>query len=370
VAERRAKDVSSQCGKLTNDIQKKTVKRKLITIGGTEMKKVKALALFSIIYLVAAVILVLPITAEAASKEIKAVTFQIKTSKLTESFLMFVNLVNERAKGELTIKYLGGPEVIPPPDQPLAVKTGAMNMAMTLSAFYAGLVPEALTLALSKVGGPGERQVGYDKLLDEYHRKAGLVYLGRPDPKADPKLLFLFLRDKPAKKPQDLKGLVISSAAPNVVAFLPEFGASPKVIQLHEAYTALERGETRGQSVPLKECVDFGIYKGVKYVIDHPYWISFASIIINGDTWKGLTNSQQELLRNCLIELEPKLIRFHQEEAISNRKTIMDSGIKFIQFSPEDAKLFVDTAYRFEAKRIMGITPNAEKLLKMIGALD
>lgn len=333
------------------------------------MKIRKGMLLLGILCL-GAITVTSALAASPARKEIKAVTFQIKTSKLTESFLMFANLVNERSKGELTIKYLGGPEVIPPPDQPLAVKTGAMNMAMTLSAFYAGLVPEGLTLSLSKVGGPGERQVGYDKLLDEYHRKAGLVYLGRPDPKADPRLLFIFLRDKPIQKPQDLKGLVISAAAPNVVAFLPEFGASPKVIQLQEAYTALEHGETRGQIVPLKECVDFGIYKAVKYVIDHPYWISFASIIMNLDTWSGLTKPQQELLRNCLIELEPKLIRFHQEEAINNRKVLEGAGIKFIQFSPQDAKLLVDTAYRFEAKRIMGMTPNAEKLLKMIGTLD
>ncbi len=32
--------------------------------------------------------------------------------------------------------------------------------------------------------------------------------------------------------------------------------------------------------------------------------------------------------------------------------------------------MFMDTAYKSEAKRIMKITPNAEKLLKMIGAFD
>jgi TRAP-type C4-dicarboxylate transport system substrate-binding protein len=333
------------------------------------MKLRKGMLLLGILCL-GAITVTSALAASPARKEIKAVTFETKMSKLTESFLMFVNLVNERSKGELTIKYLGGPEVIPPPDQPLAVKSGAMDVAMCLSAFYAGLVPEALTLSLSKVGGPGERKVGYDKLLDEYHRKAGLVYLGRPDPKAEPKLLYIFLRDKLVQKPQDLKGLVISASAPNVLSFLPQFGASTKVIQLHEAYTALEHGETGGQVVPLKECVDFGIYKGIKYAIDHPYWISFASIIMNLNTWNSLAPSQQKLLRDCLIELEPKMIQFNQEQAAIKRKVIEDAGIKFIKFSPDDAKMLTDTAYKYEGMRIMKMTPNAEKLLKMIGAFD
>jgi hypothetical protein len=41
-----------------------------------------------------------------------------------------------------------------------------------------------------------------------------------------------------------------------------------------------------------------------------------------------------------------------------------DSGIKFIRFSPDDAKRFTDTAYKAEWERVTAQYPDVAPLLK------
>ena len=60
----------------------------------------------------------------------------------TQSFLEFVDKVNERGEGVVQINVRGGPEVIGLSEQPDAVRNGVVDMAYTAASFYAGTVPE------------------------------------------------------------------------------------------------------------------------------------------------------------------------------------------------------------------------------------
>src|SRR5262245_27117728 len=102
---------------------------------------------------------------QAQETVLKAVTFlPTNREKMKIKGIMLVDRINqlasERAPGELKIQVLGGPEVIPTGNQPIAVRTGTVDMALTCASFYEGLVPVGDIIMLSQVSIEKERESG------------------------------------------------------------------------------------------------------------------------------------------------------------------------------------------------------------------
>ena len=98
------------------------------------------------------------VPASAKPITIKAVTFLPTNLATVAKFADYVNVINKRAKGELTIKWLGGPEIIKGKSQPDAVSTGAIDMVVMPLNFYADMVPETQSFFLSHYSPAEERQ--------------------------------------------------------------------------------------------------------------------------------------------------------------------------------------------------------------------
>ncbi|EWH03626.1 hypothetical protein [Halomonas sp. BC04] len=96
----------------------------------------------------------------------------------TQSFLEFVDKVNERGEGVVQIDVRGGPEVIGLSEQPDAVRNGVVDMAYTAASFYAGTVPERDALVASNTNAIHARENGGIDLLNQIHQdKMGTYYL-------------------------------------------------------------------------------------------------------------------------------------------------------------------------------------------------
>ena len=93
-------------------------------------------------------------------------------AELQEFDRAFIQRVNEKAKGELIIKYRGGPETIPAFDQGKAVQKGVVDISIVPYGFYEPLAPGIGGAMLTQVSLEEERKPGggYD-LLNEIHKK-------------------------------------------------------------------------------------------------------------------------------------------------------------------------------------------------------
>src|SRR5437588_7689794 len=85
--------------------------------------------------------LIAPNSARAEEVVLKAVMFlPTNREKMKIKGGMLVDRINqlaaERAPGELKLQVLGGPEVIPSGNQPIAVRSGTVDMALTCASFY------------------------------------------------------------------------------------------------------------------------------------------------------------------------------------------------------------------------------------------
>ena len=223
---------------------------------------------------------------------LKAVTF-LPTSreKMKIKGLMLVDRINQlaaqQAPGRLKIQVLGGPEVIPSANQPIAVRTGTVDIALTCASFYEGLVPVGDIIMLSQVSLEKERQSGALAYVRELHERSGFFALGRMDGTREP--FFYVGTTKPVQKPADLKGLRAGSISLFAEAFSRALGMTFQVMPFGDTYTAMENGVIDVYTNALDTQSVAGLSKLKGYlVVDHPVFIDNCIAIVNLAKWRTL----------------------------------------------------------------------------------
>ena len=298
---------------------------------------------------------------------LKAVTFQPGTWTMVNPFWWIVKRVKEKSNGKLIIQHAGGPDVIGGFNQAMAVKNGSVDMAWVPGAFYPGLVPGAEAIVVSRITCTEERKPGgaYDYLL-ELHKKAGLYYLGRGHVNSGPANAFYWFTNKGIKKPQELAGQRVAFTSPLMVGFTKALGASLTIVTPTDLYTSVDRGVVDGFIQPLTATVPPGLHETVKYVINHPFYNSGISFIMNLDTFNRLPQKLQDTLTDAVKEMELRWGTEAEKEENGYWKTVV-ARVKVIEFSPADAEWYLKTAYdaqwKEQIKKFPDVAPKLRELM-------
>ena len=89
--------------------------------------------------------------------------------------IKFCDSVTKQSDGALTIKFLGGPEVIPGTNQAQAVLSGVADMSLHN---MEQLVPEASVWNLSRLSEAEEKSGGFWDFMQALYKKAGFITSG------------------------------------------------------------------------------------------------------------------------------------------------------------------------------------------------
>lgn len=295
---------------------------------------------------------------------LKAVcSFPWKTAWTFANFRDFVKIVNERAKGELIIEIIGGPEAIPTREQIEALKSGVIDINATMGSYYASIMPSANALPLSKLTPWEEREVGaYDLWVKIHREKVNAMYLGKYAPNE-----FSLWSNKPVNNPRaDFRGLRIRGV-PMYKPFLDALGAAMVTIPMGEVYTAMERGVVDGYCMPAETVDDSGWAEVTKYRVG-PGWYKMNNRVelVNLDTWNRLPGHLQKLLLETEIEMEKKWYSLMLDYYSGVYKKLESKGIKYIKFSPEDERWFLDTIYNESWEWVIKQDPDYGSRLKKL----
>ena len=296
----------------------------------------------------------------AQPMEMKAISFVSTNNPMTVMAQEWIDRVNREAKGELTIKYLGGPEVIPTPEQPEATRKGVVQILFGAGSFYESLLPENMAYILSKLSCEEERKPGgfYDFMV-ERHKRIGLMYLGRwfygP--------FHLWTKD-PVRNVKDLAGRKMRTAG-LYDRFMKGLGIVPVTVSPADVYTALERGIVDGFGWPIIGPRDSGWVEKCKYVIEQPfYYAQNTLILMNLDAWNKLPKTLQAKLAGLTAKFEPDMVAHFQKEIEKEWEALKKAGVKPVKLSPEEAKYYVDTAHRVEWEALEKKVPDLVPRLK------
>jgi len=296
---------------------------------------------------------------------LKTVTFLPSDSPDVDGFHMWEREVNN-AKGPITIRYLGGPEVIPMFEQHEAVRSGAVDAAWVPCAYYRNVLPNAFTMMLSHLTPWEERTSGLLDYMETLHnKKMNAHLLGRQLTY----LPFLFAGKEPSYKPADLKGRKLRAGAlyDNIYARMGIIG----VTMTHgDTYSGLEKGVLDGVGCSTGDMTKFRLFEVIKYIYTPSFWsTNNIVLLINLDTWKSLSQEQKDLLEQTQIRLEKPVWEYYKKRDKELMEGLIKSGMKPTMWSEADQKWFLemaDEAQWTSVGKIIG-KDEAIKIQKMMG---
>ena len=282
------------------------------------------------------------VSAGAQEVPMRAVSFIPKNHPVMVQANVWVGTINEALPGKLKVNYVGGPEVIGRYQQINALRTGVVDITLSVTADFQDELPEVSTFTLSKLGPAEERKSGFYDLMVQSFEKMNIRYIGRVQQGA----FYLWIKKMPEKL-ADLKGLKMRSGS-LYDKMMRELGMTPVTINQPETYTALEQGTVDGLGWPVLGVRSIGWTRHVKYVIDLPFYGASNMIaVMNLDKWKKLPPGVQKTMLEATAEHEPKMVKYFQDEEQKEWKEL-SKLVTRVKFSDAENKKFLDTAYEVE----------------------
>jgi TRAP-type transport system periplasmic protein len=303
---------------------------------------------------------------KSKSIAIKAVTFLPVGDSGLSNFDGFRKEIEKRSNGRITIDYRGGPEAIPPPQLGTALRDGVTDFAVLLGGHYEALgVPDFLPMSQLSIEQEKKGSDFYN-LMQEYHQKAGLFYLGRID--AVPTGFFYLATKAKVEKPQDLTGKKIEGVGTIHNYTSQAFGGIPLSIKDEELYSALERGTADAWQGSLFTLVNRRFYEVLKYLIDAPYLNATGAVVLNLKTWNQIPGDLQDLIMQVWTEQTVIKENARSAQYDDYKKNLLPkSGMTIVRFSDSETASFVKTAWEAEWKRhaekYPDITPKFKSIL-------
>jgi TRAP-type C4-dicarboxylate transport system substrate-binding protein len=292
--------------------------------------------------------------------KLKFVSCFFSDDALTWPVFQFIDKVNEQANGELIIEYVGGPEVISTFTQYEAVAEGRMDMGYSMGAFSA-MLPAPFSMIAWTVNSAEGRASGAHDLWNEAHRGIGVELLSVAA-RGPGTAFYIFFKEK-IERAEDLVGLKVGDGT-IVPSGMAGLGMIPTTVEYVEVYTALDRGVIDGIAWLPGTAIGMKWYEPAPYMLEVPFGMLDATIFINSDKFNGLPQHLQELLRQVAEEQENDTDLHFRDELSKELEQLKELGVEFIDFSPADTELFLNTIYEDEWKAIIERYPEFGPKLK------
>jgi TRAP-type C4-dicarboxylate transport system substrate-binding protein len=259
---------------------------------------------------------------------------------LSQAFVLFKRMVDERLAGKVTINYLGGPEVSAPDQQIEGVRNGVFDIALGATAYYRSQVPLSPAVQFTKKLPSELRKSGYYDLMRQLHLEEGnLVYLANT---GGGNKFRMYLR-KPIQK-ADFTGLKLR-VSPVYIPLTRALNGTPISIAPGEVYTALERGVIDGYGWTYTGIYLFGWQEHTKAVIDHPFYSMDTGILMNRQAWERLPKDVQASLTRISADLEVQIEKDMAQRLRDEDAKLKKMGLQFIHFPPAEADKYLKAAY-------------------------
>ncbi|MFG6668499.1 TRAP transporter substrate-binding protein DctP [Halomonas sp. HNIBRBA4712] len=273
----------------------------------------------------------------------------------TQSFLEFVDKVNERGEGVVQINVRGGPEVIGLSEQPDAVRNGVVDMAYTAASFYAGTVPERDAMVASNTNAIHARENGGIDLLNEIHQaKMGTYYLGWFDSGVSYNLYTIEEPKLDAEGNLSISGLRLRSNPVYDAFFQDYLDAQPISLPTTDVYSALERSVVNATGWTQIGLKDLNWDRFLNYRIDPAFFSTDMGVIVNLNKWNQLSPESQEILQEVAIEHERDSAEQLAERAIEQQAELEEDGMNVVTLEGEAAQRYADAAREATWARMKG----------------
>ena len=271
-----------------------------------------------------------------AEETISAVHAFPETLIYTKSFLSFVDKVNAAGEGVVQIEVRGGPEAIGMFQQPDAVRDGIVDMVYTPGSFYGGALPEKDALVASNLTAIETRENGGIELIDQIHQeRMGLKYLGWFDSGV---CYNLWTRNEPsfdADGNLEVDGLRLRGNAVYNAFFTNYLEAQVIDLPTGEVYSALQNGVVDATGWTQIGLIDLKWNEFLNYRIEPCFFSTDLGVIVNLDTWNGLSDDAKQILQDTAIQHEIDSVNALRGKRDEDFAALDAAGMKVVELEGE-----------------------------------
>ena len=143
------------------------------------------------------------------------------------------------------------------------------------------------------------------------------------------------------------------------------FGGTTVTTPPGEVYTALERGVVDGYGWPVTGIFDLGWEKVTKFRMEPAFYSVEVNVLVNQDSWKGLTDAQRKVLSDAALWLEA-LDSENDAVIKSERDRQTATGIQPIDFGPAESRKFLDKANDVAWQSVIRRAPESGPKLRQL----
>jgi len=256
----------------------------------------------------------------------------------------FCQEISERSNGAVEITYYPGGTLTPAPQVYDGVVEGISDMGMSVLAYTKGRFPasELVDLPHGYPNGWVATKVAndfYEKFTPKEFDDVHVLYFHAHGPGV------VFTTDKPVRKMEDLKGLIIRSTGVGA-DIIEEFGAEGYGGSQAEAYELMAKGTIDGSLTPREVLKGWNQAEVVKYVTGC-YDVGYTAnmfVVMNNDKWNSLPDSIKSIfteLSQEWIEKHGKVWTYYDKAGIDYFLTFQ--GRELIELPPEEMARWVQT---------------------------
>ena len=311
--------------------------------------------------------------AAQAEETITAVHAFPETLIYTQSFLSFVDKVNEAGEGVIQIEVRGGPEAIGMFQQPDAVRDGIVDLVYTPGSFYGGALPEKDALVASNLTAVETRENGGIALIDEIHQeKMGLKYLGWFDSGV---CYNLWTRNEPtfdADGNLEVEGLKLRGNAVYNAFFTNHLGAQVIDLPTGEVYSALQRGVVDATGWTQIGLIDLKWNEFLNYRIEPCFFSTDLGVIVNLERWNSLSPEAQQILQDVAIQHEKDSVAALREKRDADFAALDAAGMTSVSLEGDAKANYLLAAREKNWERMKGLmaeqpggTANYDRLIEL-----
>ncbi|WBU58863.1 TRAP transporter substrate-binding protein DctP [Paracoccus albus] len=279
-----------------------------------------------------------------AEDVINAVHFTPTQVGFAQSFLRFVDKVNEMGEGVVRIDVRGGPEVIPNTQLGAAQQSGLIDMINNPAGLYLEIVPEGDAFSAATITPWEARENGGWELIDRiYQEKGNAKLIAWVDTGVG---FHIWSVDEPQLADDGMLVFddLVLRASPLYKQFFDSIGAQAVVMPMGDTYTALERGMINGLAYPSIGYKAFGWDKFTRYRVDPAFFGMDVLISMNLDAWNDLSDESKAILDQAAQEFEHEASEAIMKEDQDTRALLEEEGMEVVEMTGEGRDRFLEAA--------------------------
>jgi TRAP-type transport system periplasmic protein len=244
------------------------------------------------------------------------------------------------------------------------VKTGAANSVTVLAVDFE--VADFMNVPFKVSGALAGTALVYELYYKGYFEKrlggTKLMFM------TSTALFHLFTAKKPINKMEDLKGMKIRVASPQIGLTVKAYGGVPVSLSPSEIYMALERGTVDGIITSMGLIHGAKLYELVKYALWEPLGLGPLMNIMNMDFWNKIPGDLQTIIQEVNPMMMYRYVDSHTDLDNEGLAFMKGKGLKINNLSAAERARWEKVAWEVHEKSLMDTWKargvNAEELMK------